>query len=84
MGRCIEMMRPVLTEPFAVPDVFITGMEVPFVQPDFARLIFWTDHPPVLGGDDPIIERQIAAKLVMTSVTFHMIRRLLIQQRDGS
>lgn len=75
--------HPMLTEPFQVPDTFITGMEVPFVHMDFARLIFWTDHPPVFGGEDPVIERQIACKLVMTRITYQMVRRLIAQSKDG-
>lgn len=75
--------NPLLTEPFAIPDIFVTGMEVPFVTPEFARLIFWTDYPPAFGTEDPVIERQIAAKLVMTTTTYQMVRRLIIRARDG-
>lgn len=80
----LPKVNTVLTEPFQVPDIFITGMEHPFIHMDFARLIFWTDHPPVFGhGADPVVERHIAAKLVMTKTTFAAIRAVIAKARDS-
>lgn len=76
-------IQTILSEPFQVPDVFVTGMEQPFVHMDFVRLIFWTDHPPVFGGEETVVERHIACKLVMTNTTFRVARKIISQTRNG-
>lgn len=81
MGSVVvqPLVRAILTEPSVVPDCFVTGMEIPLIHPEFARLVFWTDYPPQVDITEPIVERQVAAKLVMPMNTFRMVRRLMVR-----